>query len=208
MKNIAAKILAAGSSKRFGKENKLLADFNGKPLLSSVLNQTAALPFSERLVVVHPTRAEVKALCDAGPFEVIENPNAAEGMATSIAAGVEALTNADAVALVLGDMPTIKHTTYAKLIDAFLKGEQQSILAPAYQGARGHPVFFSRFYFKELAALTGDKGARSAIEQHYNQLNIIEVDDPGVLSDIDTQEALLKARKNNPQCKHPTGPTE
>jgi len=197
MKNIAAIILAAGYSQRFGEEDKLLADLNGKHLISYVLDQVTPLPFSQRLIVVNQRRADLKALCDPGLFEMVENPVALGGMATSICAGVNAITDAEGAILILGDMPDIQKTTYLNLLNNVQQSSQPRIIAPSYNSQRGHPVFFSRHFFEDLSALSGDSGARLVIEQHLNHVQVIEVDDPGVLLDIDTQVELKKARRNN-----------
>ena len=197
MKNFSAIILAAGFSKRFGEDNKLLADLNGKPVISHTLDKIAQLPFSKRIVVINPEQTAIKSLCDPSRFQTVENQNAADGMGTSIAAGVSAASNANGVAVILGDMPNIRQDTYEILITACEQGSGQTIVVPSHQGQRGHPVFFSNDFFHELTALTGDKGANSVIEKHHDCVRSIAVNDPGILSDIDTQAALLKAKRNN-----------
>jgi len=67
-----------------------------------------------------------------------------------------------------------------------------ALVAPLHLGVRGHPVGFSRRYFGELAALTGDEGAKDVVRNHSQELRFIETDDPGVARDVDTPADLAR----------------
>jgi len=185
MKRISAIILAAGYSRRYGKENKLLASLKGKPILSHVLDSIALAPLSQRLVVVNPTGSEVASLCDSSTFDIVENIDAANGMGTSIAAGVRALERADGVMVALGDMPFIREHTYLNIIDAFHNNPTKTIFAPSCDGRLGHPVIFRRSHFDQLKTLSDDTGAKRIIAANKITFLSLPVSDPGVVLDID-----------------------
>jgi len=190
MTRIAAIVLAAGYSRRYGAENKLLADLNGKPVLTHVLDAIAPLPFSQRLVIVNPSHSEIASLCNSSVFNIVENENAENGMGGSIAAGVRSLGKTDAVMIVLGDMPFVTQQTYLKIIEAFRNNPGETIFAPAYQGHRGHPVIFRQSHFDQLKSLNEDTGAKRIIDANKLAFSSVPVCDPGIMSDIDAQSDL------------------
>jgi len=193
---MAAKIrgilLAAGSSKRFG-SNKLLqalpagAPEAGTPIgLAAAKHLLDALP--ESIAVVRPRAQKLgKLLRDAGCNTVVCK-NAGEGMGTSLAAGIRAAPEADGWVVALADMPFLRPETIRVIAKAISDGA--AIAAPAYRGERGHPVGFARRFFEELSALHGDYGARELLAQHRDLIKLYEVDDAGVLRDIDKPSDL------------------
>ena len=185
MTDIAAVVLAAGSSLRFGAENKLLASLEGRPMLGHVLERIALLPLAARIVVVQPGDEEVVSLADQHAASVVENDRAADGMGTSIAAGVRHAGDVDGVMLFLGDMPHIKQDTCLELLEAFGEHPDKTIIAPTFEERRGHPVLFRRTHFDELMALGDDNGARHILAANATTLLAVPTTDAGVLADID-----------------------
>jgi len=193
---MAAKIrgilLAAGSSKRFG-SNKLLqalpagAPEAGTPIgLAAAKHLLDALP--ESIAVVRPRAQKLgKLLRDAGCNTVVCK-NAGEGMGTSLAAGVRAAPEADGWVVALADMPFLRPETIRVIAKALSEGA--AIAAPSYRGQRGHPVGFARRFLEELSSLHGDSGARTLLDQHPDWVTAHEVEDPGVLRDIDKPSDL------------------
>jgi len=193
---MAAKIrgilLAAGSSKRFG-SNKLLqalpagAPEAGTPIgLAAAKHLLDALP--ESIAVVRPRAQKLgKLLRDAGCNTVVCK-NAGEGMGTSLAAGVRAASEADGWVVALADMPFLRPETIRVIAKALSEGA--AIAAPSYRGQRGHPVGFARRFLEELSSLHGDSGARTLLDQHPDWVTAHEVEDPGVLRDIDKPSDL------------------
>jgi molybdenum cofactor cytidylyltransferase len=104
-------------------------------------------------------------------------------MGASLAAGVAALPVDRAVVVALADMPWIEPTTIARVADAVRNGAV--VAAPFHDGQRGHPVGFAPSLRDELLALAGDDGARSVLARHRASLVRIDVDDAGVLRDVD-----------------------
>jgi len=185
-------LLAAGSSKRFG-SNKLLqalpagAPEAGTPIgLAAAKHLLDALP--ESIAVVRPRAQKLgKLLRDAGCNTVVCK-NAGEGMGTSLAAGVRAASEADGWVVALADMPFLRPETIRVIAQAISDGA--AIAAPAYRGERGHPVGFARRFLEELSSLHGDSGARTLLDQHPDWVTAHEVEDPGVLRDIDKPSDL------------------
>jgi len=185
-------LLAAGYSKRFG-SNKLLqalpagAPEAGTPIgLAAARHLLEALP--ESIAVVRPRAQKLgKILRDAGCNTVVCK-NASEGMGTSLAAGVRAASEADGWVVALADMPFIRPETVRIVAKALQEGA--AIAAPSFHGERGHPVGFARRFLEELSSLRGDDGARQFLKQHPEWVNILEVDDPAVVRDIDKPSDL------------------
>jgi molybdenum cofactor cytidylyltransferase len=127
-----------------------------------------------------------EALAASFGFRCVFNPRFAEGLGTSIAAGVRALhPEAEGAFIALGDMPEIGPEVYRALAETFTQG---SIVAPLHNGARGHPVLFCKSYIAQLSTLSGDEGARSIVHRHALFIAEVETANPGVLRDVDTRE--------------------
>jgi molybdenum cofactor cytidylyltransferase len=185
-------LLAAGYSRRFG-SNKLLQGLPagtphaGVPIaLAAARNFIEALP--ESIAVLRPRAQKLgQMLRDAGCNTVVCK-NAGEGMGTSLAAGVRAAAEADGWVVALADMPFLRPETIRVIAKAISDGA--AIAAPVYHGERGHPVGFARQFFEELSSLHGDSGARALLDRHSDRVTACEVDDPGVLRDIDKPSDL------------------
>lgn len=184
-------LLAAGSSSRFG-ANKLLhplpgPENAGTPMaVASARNLAAALP--NPIAVVRPgVPALEEALRGAG-CEVVVCPDADEGMGRSLAYAVAAAKDAYGWVVALADMPYLKRDTIASVARWISDGA--AIAAPEYQGRRGHPVGMTEWVREELLALRGDEGARKILQRHSGSIHLVQVDDPGVLKDIDTVNDL------------------
>ncbi len=190
MGKFAAIILAAGFSRRFGETDKLSADLRGAPLLSHAIAAVAASKVAYRRIVVAPGRQALVDACGLAPEELVINPNAADGMGASIAAGIAAIAedaSLDGAIVALGDMPDVAPTTIDRVIAAAADG---AVAAPTYQGQRGHPVAFPRVLFPALSTLSGDAGARDLVRAAEPPARFVAVDDPGVVRDVDTPEDL------------------
>ena len=190
--NIRGILLAAGYSKRFG-SNKLLQSLPagspeaGTPIgLAAAKHLLEALP--ESIAVVRPRAQKLaRILRDAGCNTVVCK-NAGDGMGTSLAAGVRATPDASGWIVGLADMPFIRPETIRTVAKTLHDGA--AIAAPSFQGRRGHPVGFARRFYEELSSLHGDNGARQFLEQHPEWVKVFEVDDPGVVRDIDKPSDL------------------
>jgi len=190
--NIRGVLLAAGYSTRFG-SNKLLHPLPaGSPDAGVPIALAAARHFIDALpdsvAVIRPRAQKLgKILRDAGCNTVVCR-NAAEGMGVSLAEGVRAAADAHGWVVALADMPYLRPDTIRVIAKALSEGA--AIAAPAYRGERGHPVGFARRFLDELSALRGDAGARELIKKHPDWVTLCDVDDPGVLRDVDEPSDL------------------
>lgn len=187
---VAALILAAGLSSRFGDGHKLLADLDGKPVLRHVVEHAQASSASPILLVTGHRAEEVRAA--AGPeVAVVHNSSYAEGLASSLRVGLNALPpGLDGVLVCLGDMPDVTSATFEALIAAFNPVEGRAICLPVTGGKRGNPTLWGLQFLPELLRLEGDSGARSLFGPHAEWICEVPVDDPGILHDYDTPAAL------------------
>lgn len=196
--NVAAVVLAAGQSERFGPENKLLHTIDGKPIISHTVETVCGANVGEVIVVTgHDTQNVEDVITDASVI-VTRNATPQAGMGTSLAAGANAIrSHPDAILVVLGDMPNVTPETLGKLITLFNPEGGHDIIVPVFEGRRGHPVLFGARYLPYLCALTGDTGARAVLRDHPERVRAVTVDDPGTIHDIDTIEDL-KPPSNTP----------
>lgn len=186
-----ALIIAAGFSRRFGSDKRLFKLNTGEPLLVACLRPYHDV-FPNVAVVVRSSDSELtrlitRTLGRSVPI-IVPTDQADRGMAASIADGVRALASWDYLFLGLGDMPYVRKTTLAVLRDRMddARGDAlPRIVVPTFGATAGHPVGFSREFFGELIALTGDRGARSVIAAHPESVDRVNTDDPGVVTDID-----------------------
>jgi molybdenum cofactor cytidylyltransferase len=195
-RNVAAIVLAAGRSTRMGGPNKLLAELDGKKLVRTVAEQALASKASE-VIVVTGHQAELVEQAMAGlKVRFIRNPDFAGGLASSVKAGIAAVSDkADGAIVCLGDMPLIDSKLIDHLIENFAPDRGQLIVVPVSDGRRGNPVLWSRRFFRELMTLDGDVGARHLIAKHAEAVAEVVVDGHGAFLDIDTPQALEAARR-------------
>ncbi len=190
---VAAVVLAAGRSRRMGGPNKLLAPVGGKPLVRIAVE--AALRSSASHVVV-VTGHEADKVADALTgldVTLVHNPDYAEGLSTSLRAGIAAVPEAaDAAAVCLADMPGVTADIIDRLIGAFDPAAGKLIALPTHKGKRGNPVLWGRRFFAALSAIHGDVGARHLIGEHADAVAEVELDDAAVTRDVDTPEALAR----------------
>ena len=196
MPQVAAVILAAGRSSRFIEKNgggasKLLAGIAGEAMIVRVVKAAIASQARPVVVVVGHQQAEVRAALAGLDVTFVENPHYAEGLSTSLKAGLTALPKEIDGALVqLGDMPSVPAATLDILIAAFNPLEGRAIVVPTAGGKRGNPVLWGRAFFDEMGKLQGDVGARHLIGTYPEAVAEVAMQDDGVLLDIDEPAAL------------------
>ncbi|MGL5446113.1 MAG: nucleotidyltransferase family protein [Rhabdaerophilum sp.] len=197
MSRFAALVLAAGASTRFAGGHKLLAEFRDKPLIAHALGLAKSAPVQFRLVVTGARANEIAVLADAADMRSLHNPNFAAGLSTSLKAGLAALPPACEGALILlADMPLIRPETLRAIIAAAQADPALAAIVPTHQGEWGHPVLLMRELFADIAMLSGDQGARVLLKSRQDVMQL-ELDDPGILADLDTREAF--AERDKPQ---------
>ena len=192
---IGAIILAAGSSRRFGDDKRKSSLPSGQILLEESIHKAASV-IDEVLVVLRfgdkDFSAELTSRINNDDVSYYCAPDSAQGMGHSLANGIAKVKDWDAALVFLGDMPFVQAETVESLLAEyeFRKNKVAPIVIPVRHGERGHPVLFANEYFAEISALAGDRGAKAVIDAHPDQVFEIEVEDPGVIRDIDTPEDL------------------
>jgi molybdenum cofactor cytidylyltransferase len=188
---VAALLLAAGASRRMGGRDKLMEDVGGEPALRRAARALTESAVDEVIAVIREGDAARRGALADMPITIIENPEAGEGMASSIRAGLAALRrDADAAVVALADMPEVGPAHIDRLLAAFDPAEGRAICrATDDDGRPGHPVLFGRRFFESLARLTGDDGARDVLRA--NDEFVVDVPTPGrgARLDLDTPEA-------------------
>ncbi len=184
-------VLAAGSSTRMGGPNKLLERVDDVPMVETVVRAALGSRADEVVVVTGEDRERVEACLAGLPVRLVWNPQHAGGLSTSLQAGISALkTGTRAVVVCLGDMPLVKSSHIDALIRAFLADSEGSIFVPTWQGKRGNPVLWTVDLLPEIGTLTGDVGVKALMDRHPATVREVPVDEPGILTDVDTPEAL------------------
>jgi molybdenum cofactor cytidylyltransferase len=195
-RNASAVILAAGRSTRMGGPNKLLAELGGKTLVRIVTEQALASKAEGVIVVTGHQAEEVEKALQGLKVKFVRNPDFAQGLASSVKAGVAAVpAAADGAVICLGDMPLISARLIDRLIEAFAPDSGHLIAVPVSDNRRGNPVLWSRRFFAELMALDGDIGARHLIAKHAEAVAEVPVEGFDAFLDIDTPQALEAARR-------------
>jgi molybdenum cofactor cytidylyltransferase len=187
-------LLAAGAGARFGggKLMSALPATSHGVSAGTPLGAAAATHMMEALndviAVVRPGDTLLAHSLECTGARVLVCDRAAEGMGVSLAYGVCASQDAGGWIIALGDMPWIAPPTIVAVADALKAGAQ--IAAPSYRGQRGHPVGFAHALGPLLSSLTGDEGARNVVAARQDAMQLVEVDDPGAIRDVDLRADL------------------
>jgi molybdenum cofactor cytidylyltransferase len=194
-RKIAGLVLAAGRSTRMGGPNKLLEEIHGKPLVRIAAEQALASRARPVIVVTGHQRERIERVLVGLPVTFVHNPNFADGLSTSLKAGIAAVPpEADGAIVTLGDMPQVTSALIDRLIAAFDPGRGALVVIPTIEGKRGNPVLWSRRFFPDLMAVEGDVGARHLIGSYAEAVTEVPLDDAAALIDVDTPEALIAVR--------------
>ena len=180
-------ILAAGESSRMGRDKALLP-YAGVTFLERLV-RLFLVRVSPVVVVVGHHAAEIRGPVEARPGLLwVENPDYRSGQLSSMQAGLRALpAQAPAALLTLVDHPAVADST----LDAILARSGAPLVIPRYAGRRGHPVLLSRVVIEEILALPPEATAKQVVRGHVGDVVLVEVDDPGVVRDVDTPEDYL-----------------
>ena len=175
-------LLAAGNATRFGGEKLLHPLPDGVPVgVAAAANLANAL--RKNIAVVRQADVALTARLRTLGFDVVVNPAADTGMGTSMAVGVGAASDAAGWLIALADMPWINTATIKEVGSRLAAGA--SVVAPVYEGKRGHPVGFSKKWCDQLLALSGDRGAQGLVATAGDEVELFDTQDPGVLLDVD-----------------------
>ena len=188
----AVVVLAAGAGSRYrGTRHKLSEKLGGDTVLVRTLRNAIASEMSVVLVISEALIAEARGLVAPEDMVVVDaRTQTVWGMGDSIAAGVSIHASATGWLVLPADMPLVKPASLRAVADAL---DLQPIAFAQYRGRRGHPVGFGAELFSELVMLKGDEGARRLLARYPTAA--VELDDPGVLFDIDTIDDLAVAQR-------------
>ncbi|MFN7103229.1 MAG: NTP transferase domain-containing protein [Pseudorhizobium sp.] len=189
-------LLAAGQARRMGEggPHKLLAEFDGVPLVRQSAEVLQASQAEPAVIVVGHRRDEIEASISGLGLKACFNPDYPTGLGSSLVCGFSApeLGDADGVLVMLADMPGVTTAHIDQLVEAFRDAGGHAIVRATYQGKRGNPIILPRATFDAVRKLEGDVGARAIIES--SGLPIIEIDiGPAAHLDVDTPEAVTAA---------------
>lgn len=191
---IGALILAAGRSSRMG-SNKLVEDLAGEPIVRHVVNAVLASRARPVVVVVGHQAERVRAALAGLDVTIIDNPDYAGGLSTSLRTGLAALPpGINGAFIALGDMPEVGAGHLDRLIAAFAPQDGRAIVVPTRAGKRGNPVLWASAFFAEMAAVAGDTGARHLLGANADAIVEIDLGSDAILTDVDTPEALAAVR--------------
>jgi molybdenum cofactor cytidylyltransferase len=187
---IAAIVLAAGMSSRFGKP-KLLLPLDGRSLIRRTVEQVITAgsgEWEEVVVVVGYEAARVQQELEGLPIRTIVNPRFASGMSASLITGLQGISShAEGAMIFLGDQPLVSPEVVRRMLTVF-RGSQRSIVVPVYDGVRRNPVLFSRSLFPELMTVKGDKGGRDVVMRHPESVASVAFPSDVAPRDVDTWE--------------------
>lgn len=186
---IVAVLLAGGAATRFG-GGKLLHPLDDGVAISAHAARNLQAGGLQVVAVVRLGDFPLAEMLEQEGCHVSQCAESARGMGFSLAHGVATAREAGGWVVALADMPRVRASTVRSVVEALEGGA--TIVTPTYRGERGHPVGFAGALRHELLALSGDSGARAVLERHRDAIVSIEVDDPGVLLDIDARSDLTR----------------
>ena len=191
---IAGLVLAGGRSSRMAPRNKLLETVGGEPMVRHVAAVAIASGTQPVIVVTGHEAAAVTAALRGLAVTIVANPDYADGLSTSLRAGLRALPQGiDGALILLGDMPEVETSVLTALVAAFT-GES-AICVPVRHGRRGNPVLWGSAYFAEMMQLTGDSGAKPLMARHETHLIEVEVATDSIFEDVDAPEDLARLKR-------------
>jgi molybdenum cofactor cytidylyltransferase len=190
---ISAIILAAGGSTRMGNAKQLLP-LGGSTVLARTIQNVRAAAVDELVLVLGADATAIQPHLPKN-LKVVVNPAYYQGMATSLRAGLNALgEHTGAALIVLGDQPFTRPSTLDQIIAEYRRTRAQ-IIIPTWHGQRGNPVLLDRSLFQEVMALEGDKGCRAIFPNHLEGIVKLEVEDEGILLDLDTPDDYARLKE-------------
>jgi molybdenum cofactor cytidylyltransferase len=178
---VAGVILAAGESSRMGRDKALLP-YAGATFLERLVRLFAAHVSPVMVVLGHNAARIAAALPPGLPVRAVTNPDYRLGQFSSLQTGLRALPPDAAALVTLVDHPAVAEST----VQSILAHSAAPLVIPRRGGRRGHPILLSRRLIDELLALPPDATAKQVVRAHLSEAVLLDVDDPGVLRDIDT----------------------
>jgi molybdenum cofactor cytidylyltransferase len=175
--------------------NKLLIeDQAGVPMVARVADAVLASGVRPVVVVTGHAAEEVRAALAGRDLAFAHNPDHAQGLSSSLRAGLDALGDGvDAAVVCLGDMPLVSPALIARLVSAYDPEEGRAIVVPTVGGRHGNPILWDRRFFLAMRSVTGDVGARHLIGEHAEAVHEVAMENDAALRDFDTPDSLTAA---------------
>jgi molybdenum cofactor cytidylyltransferase len=194
---VSAVVLAAGRSARMGEAKQLLR-VGDRTVLARALENVREAQVDEVVLVLGFSAEMIRAGLSAAllsRLKIVVNQQYEQGMASSLREGLAAVSpEMDAALIVLADQPFVRPATIDRVIERYCRADAK-IVIPFYKGKRGNPVLLDRSLFSEAMALEGDTGCRAIFGRHADEIEEVEVNDEGVLLDIDNREDYERLRR-------------
>jgi len=189
---IWAMVLAAGESRRMGRQ-KLLLPYGGTTVVEAVVRAALDSSVDETMVVLGADREAVRDALKSYPVTFAVNEDFRRGMLSSVQAGFRALPGgSEAAVVMLGDQPAVASRTIDELVQAFRK-DDRGIVLPRYAGRRGHPVLVGTGYREEINGLDPEVGLRGLRQAHPEDVLEVEVSAPAPPEDMDVPDDYARA---------------
>jgi molybdenum cofactor cytidylyltransferase len=178
---------------------KQLLSLGGSTVLAQTLENVRSAAVDEIVLVLGSSAEAIRSQLSPslplfGHLKVVVNQAYGQGMASSLRVGLAALDqDCDAALIVLGDQPLVRSRTLSQIVDTYCRSGAQ-IVIPSFHGTRGNPVLLDRSVFSEAMGLKGDIGCRAIFGNHLEGIVNVEVEDMGILLDIDDQDDYERLR--------------
>jgi molybdenum cofactor cytidylyltransferase len=197
MSGVSAIVLAAGRSTRMGDRHKLLEPVAGQPMIRHAVSAALASRAKPVIVVTGYRQRDVETALQDLDIVLVHNPDFADGMASSLIAGIYHVPAQSLGALILlGDMPRITSDIVNQLVEAAMLAGPHRLCVPSFAGNTGNPVFVGSDWFPAIRKLTGDSGARGLIRNNPAYVTAVEIGNDAIFFDVDTPEILDKLAKD------------
>jgi molybdenum cofactor cytidylyltransferase len=185
---ISGILLAAGESRRMGSPKALLS-YQGQTFIERICTAFLSAGVDELVVVLGAHADALRPALPSHPaLRTVVNARYFQGQLSSLMVGIGALSpDSEAAVVNLVDHPLVSSATIKALIDSF-RASPLPILIASHQGRRGHPVLFSSQVYGEILAAPLDQGAKVVVRKNPSRVREVQLDDPGILADIDTPE--------------------
>ncbi|MFQ6673699.1 MAG: NTP transferase domain-containing protein [Fidelibacterota bacterium] len=190
---VAAVVLAAGGSSRANGKNKLLFPIDGEPMIARVCRRVVKAGFHPVIVVTGYEKSRIRGVLEDQDVMTVHNDRWKDGMSASIRVGLGRVpAEAAGVSVVLGDMPFVTVRTLGLLWHRFVELAGKKIVYPTHGGRQGNPVLFPRQCFREILAITGDRGCKVVLNRHMEDAVSVPVKSKEILLDCDTESDVLQ----------------
>jgi len=190
---VAAIVLAGGVSKRMGVANKLHLSVHGKPLLRHCIETLSVANLGEIVVVLGHQHQDTGVMLEGLQVRTVYNDDYLSGQMTSVHCGLAALKQPDSgIMVALGDQPALRVDEINMLVEAYLNRSKGEVVIPEYRGQRGNPIIFSDQCRQDILSGKRNLGCRRFIENNPELVQVVEMNTPSVVIDIDTPEAYQR----------------